>query len=342
MANCNLIGRTAEEIGVLLGPHVDRQFRVRQVAGWIIERHARSFEEMSDLPLDLRRRLQESFSLTEPEVLAVTNADDGTAKYLLGLADGSTIEGVAMPGAGRATLCLSSQTGCALGCKFCITGRLGGGRNLGPDEIVGQYRIMLRALAEGAGPQRINIVFMGMGEPLLNRDNLGTALAVLYPRVSPRRITVSTAGVLPGVRWLAGLPRRPKLAISLNAPDQERREQIMPIARRYPLAELFAELRRFPLEQGRRITFEYVLVRDFNAARSDARATAALLRGIPAKVNLIPINEDPQHLPGLSEPDEETIEAFATTLRDAGLVATVRRSRGRDVAGACGQLKGSC
>ncbi len=338
MAQLNLIGRTSDEIGSLVGPLVDRPFRARQVAHWVTLRGARTFAEMSNLPKELRRILDDRFSLAEPEVAALTASRDGSAKYLFRLDDGASVEAVAMPEDGKLTLCLSSQTGCAVGCTFCVTGLLGAGRNLAAAEIVGQYRVMARE--RGPNADRINLVFMGMGEPLLNRIEFGRALDVLTECVSPRRITVSTSGILPGIRWLAARSRRPKLAVSLNAPDQARREQIMPITKRYPLVELMAELRRFPLERGRRITFEYVLIRDFNDAAEDARAVARLLRGIPSKVNVIPLNEDSVWLPGLREPKTATIEAFGRELRDAGLTVTVRWSKGRDVAAACGQLKG--
>jgi 23S rRNA (adenine2503-C2)-methyltransferase len=219
-----------------------------------------------------------------------------------------------------------------------VTGALGAGRNLEAHEIVGQYRFMLRELE--ADVERVNLVFMGMGEPLLNTGHLGRALEVLFERVSPKRITVSTAGILPGIHWMAALERRPKLALSLNAPDQERRQQIMPIARRYPLAELIGAVRAFPLEKGRRITFEYVLIRDFNDAVADAAAVARLIRGIPSKVNVIPLNEDPVHFPQLRRPEPEVVDRFALALRDAGLTVTVRWSRGADVDAACGQLRG--
>jgi len=333
-----LTGRSAAEIARLVAPHVDRSFRARQIALWILQRNARSFEEMTDLPKELRAHLREHFELAEPRVVEVVRSSDGARKYLLDLGGGITIESVAMPEGQKLTLCLSSQAGCAVGCTFCVTGALGAGRNLLPWEMVGQYRLMIRDLE--TRPERVNIVFMGMGEPLLNVEQLGSALDALFETVSPKRITVSTSGILPGIRWLAGLPRRPKLAVSLNAPDQERREAIMPITRRYPLAELMAGLRAFPLEQGRRITFEYVLIRGFNDSASDAAAVARLLRGLPSKVNVIPLNEDPVHLPGLLRPDEERVVRFAERIRRAGLVVTVRRSKGRDVAAACGQLKG--
>jgi 23S rRNA (adenine2503-C2)-methyltransferase len=332
----NLVGRTADDLQALLAPHLDQPFRGRQVAHWILQRHATSFDEMTNLPLAQRRQLEENFAIRDPEVIEVTPSRDGCRKYLFRLPDAATVEGVSMPEERKLTLCLSSQTGCGVGCSFCVTGALGAGRNLTPDEIVGQYRIMLREEAA----ERVNIVFMGMGEPLLNTRHLGIALDVLAERVSPKRITVSTAGILPGIRWLAGRRRRPKLAVSLNAPDQQRRQQIMPIAERYPLAELMAELRSFPLERGRRITFEYVLIRDFNDDETDAELLARLVRGIPCKLNLIPLNEDPEHLPGLHRPEAETVDRFGASLAAVGLNVTVRWSKGADVAAACGQLKG--
>jgi 23S rRNA (adenine2503-C2)-methyltransferase len=335
----NLIGRTRSELLKLVAPLIERSFRSDQVAQWILIRHASSFGEMTNLPKAMRAALDARFELREPELVEVVESADGARKHLFRLADGATIEGVAMPEERKVTLCLSSQAGCALGCRFCVTGALGPGRNLTSDEMVGQFRVMMRGLA--FEPERVNIVFMGMGEPLLNTANLGRTLEVLTERVSPRRITVSTAGVVPGIRWLASLDRRPKLAVSLNAPDQERRRELMPISGRYPLGDLLRELRVFPLEQGRRITFEYVLISGFNDAPEDADAVADLLRGIPAKVNAIPLNPDPVHLPGLERPTPDAVDRFATRLRDAGVTVTVRWSRGTDVAAACGQLKGA-
>jgi 23S rRNA (adenine2503-C2)-methyltransferase len=334
----NLVGKTTDRIAGLVAEHVDRPFRARQVAHWVVERHATTFDEMTNLSLALRRRLESEFEIRDPRVVATTTSDDGSTKYLFELADRVTVEGVAMPEGSKLTLCLSSQAGCAVGCTFCVTGALGAGRNLAPDEIVGQYRRMLRSRTDDV--ERLNIVFMGMGEPLLNTGHLGEALDVLFETVSPKRITVSTAGIVPGIRWLAGRQRRPKLAVSLNAPDQERRARVMPIASRYALDDLMTAVREFPLERGRRITFEYVLIRGFNDAVEDARAVARLLRGVPSKVNVIPLNEDPEHFPDLRQPEASTVDAFARTLRDAGVTVTVRWSKGRDVAAACGQLKG--
>jgi 23S rRNA (adenine2503-C2)-methyltransferase len=333
----NLVGRTTAEICELLAGHVDHAYRCRQAARWIIDRNVTGFREMTDLPLTTRQRLENSFSIDEPGVREVVESSDGSKKFLFCLADGINIEGVSMREGCKATFCLSSQAGCAVGCTFCVTGAMGAGRNLSPAEITGQYRAMLRRL-EG-GVERVNIVFMGMGEPLLNTANLGPALAVLSERVSLKRITVSTAGILPGIGWLASLEQRPKLAVSLNAPDQGRRETIMPIARRYPLDDLMSALRAFPLERGRRMTFEYVLIHDFNDGADDARATARLIRGIPSKVNIIPLNEDRRHFPHLRRPQSEVVDRFAATLREAGLTVTVRWSRGEDVAAACGQLR---
>mgnify|MGYP001820202468 FL=1 len=334
----NLVGRTPTEIEVLVGGHIDRAFRARQIAQWVVDRNATDFSEMTNLTKELRAELARHFRITDPEVLDTSVSSDGSVKWLFGLDDGLSLEGVSMPEGGKLTMCLSSQTGCAVGCTFCVTGALGAGRNLRPDEIVGQYRVMLRQFSDPM--DRVNIVFMGMGEPLLNTANLGPALETLYERVSPKRITVSTSGILPGIEWLASLARRPKLAVSLNAPDQERRQELMPIARRYPLSDLMTELRRFPLERARRLTFEYVLIRGFNDSEDDARMVVRLIRGIPSKVNVIPLNEDPEHFPDLHRPDDETINRFAVVLRDAGLTVTVRWSKGLDVDAACGQLKG--
>ncbi len=334
----NLVGRTSVEIADLVAPHVDRPFRSRQVARWVIERNASSLLEMTDLSKQLRADLGRLFTIEEPVPVDVIQSADGSSKYLVRFADGVEVECVSMREGAKATFCLSTQAGCAVGCTFCVTGAIGTGRNLKPHEIVGQYRLMVREL--DASVERVNLVFMGMGEPLLNTENLGRALEVLYERVSPKRITVSTAGILPGIRWLASLPKRPKLAVSLNAPDQVRRQEVMPIARRYPLEELFSTLRAFPLERGRRITFEYVLIRGFNDTEADAAAVAGLIHGIPSKVNVIPLNEDPQHFPDLRRPEVDTINRFAVRLRDSGQTVTVRWSRGADVAAACGQLRG--
>ncbi len=328
----------ADELDRMLAPLDPRPFRGRQLRHWLLRRLAADLDEMSDLPKALRAALGERVRVLSPAVVGEQRGADGTVKLALAYGDGSVVETVAMPGEGRTTLCLSSQTGCAVACTFCVTGALGAGRNLSGSEIFAQYRTLLRREKLLGSP--VNVVFMGMGEPLLNRAGVGDALEFLYETVSPRRITLSTSGILPGLAWLASLPRRPNLAVSLNATTQEQRAALMPAAARWPLSELLAALRRFPLERGRRITVEYVLIAGVNDALEDAARLPRLLRGIPVKVNLIPLNPDAEYLGGLAAPDPAHVDAFAGVLAAAHLNVTVRWSRGRDIAGACGQLRG--
>jgi 23S rRNA (adenine2503-C2)-methyltransferase len=235
-------------------------------------------------------------------------------------------------------VCLSSQTGCAVDCAFCVTGRLGGGRNLSAAEILGQ----LYAVCDDAtrGLDGLRVVFMGMGEPFLNPDGVIGALEILFEEISPRRVTVSTSGITSAFARFAALPRRPNLAVSVNAADEATRERLMPITRTYPLAGVVEAMRRWPLEPRRTITAEYVLIRGVNDSADDARRLAKLLAGVSVKVNLIPLNEDPVYLPEWKRPDEAAIGEFARTLARAKLRVTVRRSRGPDASAACGQLKG--
>ncbi len=292
---------------------------------------------MTELSKGLRADLGRHFAIAWPRTDTRSDSLDGTRKYLFTLADGATIETVDIPDRGRHTLCLSSQAGCALACAFCVTGYWGAGRNLTAGEIVGQvHAVRFDEPPLGAS---LNLVFMGMGEPLFNLDAVRGALDILLEFVSPRRVTVSTAGVIPGIEAMAEWPRRPNLAVSLHAPDDERRSAIMPINRTYPLADLLAALRRYPLERGRRITFEYILIRDFNDAPRDADALARLLRGLPAKINLIPINPDAVLGERMAPPEPQVVEAFHRRLLDLNLTATVRRRRGDDVSAACGQLR---
>jgi 23S rRNA (adenine2503-C2)-methyltransferase len=295
---------------------------------------------MTDLPAALRARLDESFVVCYPGVVERTPAEDGTEKILLSMEDGVRVEAVCMPGVGRGgvTVCVSSQAGCAVGCTFCVTGRIGAGRNLTAGEILGQYLVAARE--KGFGPRTANVVFMGMGEPLLNVPNVMTALDLLGTEVSPRRTTVSTAGVVPGIEALARRARRPNLAVSLSAPTDELRTRLMPINATWPIGALFAALERWPLEPGRRITFEYVLIRGVNDGLAEARALARLVRRLPSKVNVIPLNESSRWLPDLERPSEEAVGAFARVLAAAGVDTTVRRSKGLAADAACGQLKG--
>jgi len=336
-----LVGRPIEQIQALLGPWLDRPFRARQIHEAIHRRGAADFSEMTELPAALRAELAARFRVGLPEIAERRPAADGTTKYLLRLADGASIEAVDIPapdGGGRHTLCISSQAGCALACAFCVTGYWGAGRNLTAGEIAGQVLAVRRAADL---PDSLNVVFMGMGEPLLNLAAVRAALVILAEEmeISWRRITVSTSGIVPGIDEMAAWDRRPNLAVSLHAPDDVRRSRLMPINRTYPLAELLAALGRYPLETGRRITVEYLLIRGVNDAPADADALARRLAGLTVKVNLIPVNPDPVLGETMVPPSEAAVDAFHRRLKRRGLVSTVRRPRGDDVSAACGQLR---
>jgi len=334
----NLMGVPLAELAAFLQELGEPAFRARQLEHWIVRRLAMSFEEMTDLPKALRQRLSEQASLADPRLVEKQVAPDGTTKYVLAMEDGAVVEAVAMPMEGHTTLCLSSQTGCAVGCRFCVTGALGSGRNLRAYEIFGQFRVLMQD--QGLVGRGVNVVFMGMGEPLLNLQEVVGSLELLSKTVSLRRITVSTAGVVPRLYELGKLPRRPNLAVSLNATTDQQRAFLMPAVAKWSLAELLAALRAYPLERGRRITVEYVLIAGFNDTPEDARRLVRLLKGLKVKVNLIPLNPDPTYLPGLQPPSEPTINAFAAVLAGSHLNVTVRWSKGREVLAACGQLRG--
>jgi 23S rRNA (adenine2503-C2)-methyltransferase len=322
-----------------IGSLVTPNYRVRQIQEWMYAHGVDSFEPMTNLPRGMRSSLADRFSLEFPAVEKTTSpAADRSIKYLFRLADGSLIEAVYMPMGSRTTLCLSSQAGCAVGCTFCVTGFFGAGRNLTPSEMIGQlHRVRVD---QGLSTETMNVVFMGMGEPLLNMEYLTTTLEIMVQAISPRRITVSTSGILPGIEELASLEWRPNLAVSINAPDQKRREEIMPITKAHPLDELMRVLRSFPLEKGREITAEYVLLEGFNDSPADARALAKLLSGGRFKVNAIPFNPD-KNLPAwMKRPSDVAIDRFAGELASRGVAVTVRRSKGDTIAAACGQLRG--
>ena len=335
----NLYDLAPSQLESTLGGIVSPAFRIRQIEEWMYVRGVDSFDAMTNLPKDVRTALAARYTLAFPQVLTRTvPAPDGSEKYLFSLADANRIESVYMPMGERTSICLSSQAGCAVGCTFCVTGFFGAGRNLEPSEMLGQYFTIRHEKEIPA--EHMNVVFMGMGEPLLNFDNVVATLEVLYRNMSPRRVTLSTSGIIPGIEQLAKLERRPNLAISINAPDRKRREEIMPITAKYPLDELMAVLRRFPLEKHRDITVEYVLLAGYNDSSQDAVALAKLIRGIDAKVNAIPFNED-ANLPGwMKRPSDAAIDRFVDTLVRNGVRVTVRRSKGRDIAAACGQLRG--
>jgi len=311
-------------------------FRARQIFRWIYKHGVTDFAEMTDLGKNLRLELAERARISDwtPETRQVSR--DGTVKYLFRLADGESVETVRIPmESGRTTLCISSQAGCAMGCQFCMTGTFGLSRNLTPGEIVNQVCAAFRD-----GPLD-NIVLMGMGEPLHNLDNVVMALQILYASdgfdFGPRKVTLSTCGLVPEMRQL-GERIKVGLAVSLNATTDEIRDRLMPVNRRYPLRELLKACRDYPLQPRERITFEYILLSGVNDSLDDARRLVKLLHGIKAKVNLIPFNAHPGN--SFRSPSEQQIRAFQSLLMESGLVAIRRASKGQDIAAACGQLKG--
>ena len=313
-------------------------YRGRQLFHWIYGRGARRFEEMTDLPAAFRAALAEQASITGITCLGRQVSRDGTRKYLFGCHDGRQIESVLIPDDRRLTACLSTQVGCALACLFCLTGKMGFVRHLRAGEIVDQVRVLREDLAPG---ERIgNLVLMGMGEPLHNYDATVKALAILvhplglaYPT---RRVTLSTVGLVPELVRLGASGLDVNLAISLHAATDELRDRLVPINRRYPLKELMAALRAYPLPPRRRITFEYVLMDGVNDRPEDARELARLLRGLRCKVNLLPLNEAPA-IP-FRRPSRQRVEAFQQILKSGGILATIRESRGWDISAACGML----
>jgi 23S rRNA (adenine2503-C2)-methyltransferase len=335
----NLHDLAPAQLESTLGEVVSPPFRIKQIAEWMHRRGVESFDAMSNLSKDVRAKLEERFTLEFPHVVERTApSSDGSQKYLFVLGDGNRIESVYMPMRDRTSICLSSQAGCAVGCTFCVTGFFGAGRNLAPSEMLGQFFTVQH---EHEIPlEMMNVVFMGMGEPLLNLEHLIPTLDILYTNIAPKRVTVSTSGIIPGIEELARLDRRPNLAVSINAPDRKRREEIMPITKKYPLNELIAALHRYPLERGRDITIEYVLLAGYNDSTADASALARLIRGLHAKVNAIPFNEDPNLPKWMQRPSDDAIDAFVDTLVRNDAHVTVRRSKGREIAAACGQLRG--
>ena len=324
------------------------RFHGRQVFQWVHKRGVTAFGSMSDLSRELRQTLADHFDLDTPEVAGRERSSDGTSKFLLRLEDGKHIETVCIPdnprdpaevlSADRVTFCLSTQVGCAMKCAFCLTGRMGIDRNLTAGEIVGQVRVLVREL--GLLDHRFNIVLMGMGEPLHNYEATMKALRILADEygmaVSPRRVTLSTVGVLPALERLATEPIMPNLAISLHSTTEAQRDLLVPINRKYGIEELLEACRRFPVKRRERITFEYVLLKDVNDSPEDARRLVRLLGGIKAKVNLLPLNEA-AGIP-FERPSDAAVNRFARTLSERGVTVSVRKSRGRDIRAACGQL----
>lgn len=314
-------------------------YRARQIRHWLLGRLASSFDEMTDLPKGLRASLSEAVCVHPIKMVQSLASSDGTRKFLFRLPEGRHIESVLIPERDHFTVCISSQAGCAMGCRFCLTGKQGLRRNLRASEIVDQVIQVKRSLDD---PQKLtNVVFMGMGEPLANYDAVRRAIENLVDSAgmnfSHRKVTLSTCGLVPEMERL-GREATVNLAVSLNAADDATRNALMPINRRYPLARLLAACRRFPLPHRRMITFEMVLIRDVNDRPEHASRLANLLRGIRAKVNLIPFNPHPGT--SWSPPAPETVLRFQEVLLKRHLTAIVRKSKGGDIQAACGQLSG--
>ncbi|HVG77968.1 MAG TPA: 23S rRNA (adenine(2503)-C(2))-methyltransferase RlmN [Patescibacteria group bacterium] len=342
MSRTNLVGTlpaALEDLAESLGAS---RYRGRQVATWIYRKGVVDLDAMTDLPRDFRARLAETAEATLPEVERVTSSQDGSRKLVFRLADGARVSSVLMPDDGRITLCLSTQVGCGYACAFCLTGTMGLERNLTAAEIVGQL-MAANALLATEGPERVtHIVFMGMGEPLANYANLVTALKILTDArlglsYSPKRVTVSTVGLVPAIDRLGREDLKVNLAVSLHAASDDVRSRLMPVNKAFDVEALMAAVRRYPLTTRQRVFFEYVLLDGINDSPEEAQRLAKLLRGVKSKVNLIPFNdwEGSSH----RRPPLARILAFQAILLDAGITTTVRWSKGEDIGAACGQLK---
>lgn len=327
------------EIREVLGPS-EPGFRARQIYEAIYHQRVAALEQISSLPVQLRRRLAQTHTIGLPEIRKRYESADGTRRYLLGLEDGRTVETVLMPEGDRDTICISTQVGCPVGCRFCLTALMGLERNLTAGEIAGQVLLVARdnnLLREGG---RLNIVMMGQGEPLLNLENVLKATRLLLDPegvgISPKRVTVSTAGIVPKIGELGREAVRPKLAISLNATTEEMRRELMPVTRKYHLGDLMDACRSYPLRPWEKLTFEYVLLKGVNDTDADARRMVRLLANLNAKVNLIALNPGPG-IP-FETPDPERVLSFQAMVRRS-LPCFIRKPRGLDIFAACGQLK---
>jgi 23S rRNA (adenine2503-C2)-methyltransferase len=336
----NVIGASLAEIETLVEELGEPRFRARQIYSGLYARRQQAWDAFTELAKSLREKLSARFLIAYPQTIEVFQSSDGTRRYLLEVVGGHRIESVFIPEEKRDTLCISTQVGCAVECLFCVTGKLPMRRNLTAGEIVGQ--VLSLQSDRGADAKRLNIVIMGMGEPLFNYDNVMKALRLMTDplgmSISKRRISLSTSGVVPGLERLAQEDLVPNLAISLNATTDEVRDRIIPINRKWNIATLLDACRRFSLEPRRRITFEYVLMEGVNDTQEDALRLVGLLKGLKKKVNLIPLNADPW-VP-LKTPSEERVLAFQKILVEHHLTAYIRRPRGTDVSAACGMLAG--
>jgi 23S rRNA (adenine2503-C2)-methyltransferase len=335
----SIVGMELTDIQQALGA-AEPSFRARQIYEAVYRQRVTDLAAISNLPKPLRARLESELPLGLPEIERRYDSTDGTRRYLLRLADGKTVETVWMPEGERSTICISSQVGCPVDCKFCLTALMGLERHLSTGEIAGQVLQVAADNSLEANADRVNIVMMGQGEPLLNLANVIKATRLLTDpagmAISPRRITLSTSGIIPKIDELAKEEIRPKLAISLNASNEEQRRELMPITKKYHLAELMEACHRYPLRPWEKLTFEYVMLKDVNDTDADAKRVVKLLANLNAKVNLIALNPGPG-IP-FSTPLPERVASFQAIVRKA-LPCFVRRPRGLDVFAACGQLK---
>lgn len=334
----NIIDFNKNQLIFWLNERGIESFRAAQIFHWIFKSQADDFSVMTNIKKEIRLLLAENFTIDRLKIAAVEASIDGSKKYLFELTDGNFIESVLIAGQTHDTLCISSQVGCAQGCKFCLTAKMGFIRNLTPGEILSQVRDIQNIMAPST--QMTNIVLMGMGEPLANYDNVVSALQTLTDNksgigVSPRKITLSTAGVVPKLANL-GSDSLVNIAISLNATDNETRNYLMPINRKYPLEMLLSACRDYPLQQRRKITFEYILIDGINDSIENARQLVALLHPIRAKINLLPLN--PHEGNSFRRPSETNILEFQKVLIRAGFTVIIRQSKGTDISAACGQL----
>ena len=331
-------GLELAELEALFEQYGHPRFHARQVFRWIWKRGVTDFALMTDLGRPLRETLRETLTVSTPSIARHQVSEDGTQKFVLTLDDHKQIESVFIPDTPAQTFCISTQVGCAMGCAFCLTGKMGLIRQLSAGEIAGQVRVLAHTL--GLADESFNIVLMGMGEPLHNYDATMKALRILNDQrglaVGPRRVTLSTVGLVPMLDKLAQEELMPNLAISLHATTEEQRTAIVPPTKKYSLHDILAACRRFPLAKRGRITFEYVMLEGVNDSPDDARRLATLLTGIKAKVNLIPLNAAPG-IP-FERPSDARVDRFARLLADKQISVSVRKSRGRDIRAACGQL----
>lgn len=345
MPKTNLKALSKDEMKEFVKAQGLPDYRAKQILHWIYEKRAESVEDITELSKELRKKLSEAAYISNLNLLNRQVSNDGTEKFLFALEDGESIESVLIPDKDRLTLCISSQVGCAMGCKFCLTGEIGFKRNLKAHEIVDQIIAVMKVRSEKlevrSGKQKniTNIVFMGMGEPLLNLDEVIEALKRIngLMGISKKRITLSTCGIAPKIAELYKKAPRVNLAVSLNAADNNVRSMLMPINKKYPIETLLDACRKIPLSARSIITFEYVMIDGINDKTADAKKLIRLLKGIPSKVNLIPFN--PYEGSKFKRPSDDKVLAFQKILIDGNITAFIRKSKGQDILAACGQLK---